>query len=113
MSVLSRLKEIWKDIDYPFFISENSSLHFNKMYKQYFIDLTLIKEGDVVAVIGDFNPKCIQLILNLIDMKTIIVPLTIDTKSQHKYFFENALVDIVIEGDKKIKKLNIIIKIII
>ena len=41
------------------------------MYKQYFIDLTLIKEGDVVAVIGDFNPKCIQLILNLIEKKSI------------------------------------------
>ena len=105
MNILSRLREIWKDIDNPFFLTENTSLPFNKMLNQYSIDLTSINEGDVVAVIGDFNPKCIYLILNLIDMKTIIVPLTKDTKSQHEYFFENALVDVIIEGDiiKKIK----------
>ena len=56
-----------------------------------------IKSGDVVALIGDFDPLSISTLLNLIDKKVILVPLTKHTKSQHEYFFEQALVDIVIE----------------
>ena len=33
-------------------------------------------------------------------MKTIIVPLTKETKNQHGYFFESAFVDVVIEDNR-------------
>lgn len=43
--------------------------------------------------------------LKLIDKNVILVPLTIDTNSQHKYFFDTALVDVVINGSS-IKRLR-------
>ena len=41
----------------------------------------------------------------LIDKNVIIVPLTIDTKSQHEYFFETACVDVIVEG-VTVKRIN-------
>ena len=61
--------------------------------------------GDVVALIGDFDPQSILTLLLLIDKKAILVPLTVDTRAQHEYFFESALVDVVIEGDL-VKRIN-------
>jgi acyl-CoA synthetase (AMP-forming)/AMP-acid ligase II len=37
--------------------------------------------------------------LQLIDKNVILVPLTVETRAQHEYFFESALVDVVIQGD--------------
>ena len=62
------------------------------------VNLAGIKNGDVVALIGDFDPQSIINLLELINKRTIIVPLTTETKAQHKYFFDAALVDVVIEG---------------
>ena len=62
-----------------------------------------MKSGDVVAIIGDYDPKTILTLLKLVEKKVILVPLTNDTKSMHKYFFESALVDFVIEGDQIIR----------
>ncbi|MDA8914088.1 fatty acid--CoA ligase family protein [Amylibacter sp.] len=39
----------------------------------------------------------------------ILVPLTVDTRAQHKYFFESALVDVVIEGEE-VKRISHSIK---
>ena len=61
------------------------------------IDLSGIKKGDVVAIIGDFNPNSILTLLRLIDMKTIVIPLTKETKYEHEYFFESAFVDVIID----------------
>ena len=51
----------------------------------------------MVALIGDFDPSSILTLLQIIDKNVVIVPLTKETKKQHQYFFESALVDIVIE----------------
>jgi len=59
-----------------------------------------VKSGDVVALIGDFDPQSILTLLQLIDKNVILVPLTVDTRPQHEYFFESALVDVVIEGEE-------------
>lgn len=99
MSILSKLNSIWKDIDYPFIIQSNKSLTFNELYTELTFDLSNVKPGDVVALIGDFNPLSISLFLRLIDLKTIIVPLTIETLQEHQYFFESALVDIIIDSN--------------
>jgi len=64
-----------------------------------------VHRGDVVALIGDFDPQSILTLLLLIDKKAILVPLTVDTRAQHEYFFESALVDVVIEGDL-VKRIN-------
>ena len=95
---LKKLSERWNGIDYPFLIHANGSLKFDEVAKQRHVDLVEIKSGDVVALIGDFNPQSILTLLKLIDKNVILVPLTVDTKAQHEYFFESALVDVVIEG---------------
>ena len=99
MDILARLSERWSGIDYPFLVHNKGSLRFDDLANQHHLDLSAVKSGDVVALIGDFNPQSILTLLQLIDRRAIIVPLTVDTRSQHEYFFESALVDVVIEGD--------------
>ncbi len=105
MHILKKLKKIWDKIDYPFLIHSNSKLYFNDITERKVVDLSNVKSGDVVAIIGDFDPQSILTLLHLIDKNVILVPLTTDTKSQHEYFFKSALVDIVIEGNT-VKKLK-------
>jgi len=98
MKILNKLKERWQGIDYPFLIHSTGELHFSEIAEQEILDLSDIKKGDVVALIGDFDPKSILTLLLLIDKNIILVPLTKYTQSQHEYFFKSALVDVVIEG---------------
>ena len=99
MELLKELTARWDGIDHPFMIHENGSLSFSDLQTDDKLVEDNVKQGDVVALIGDFDPQTITHLLNLIDKKVILVPLTTDTREQHEYFFEAALVDIVIEGD--------------
>ena len=105
MNVLEKLKQRWSGINYPLLVHSSGELRFNQITEHKSIDLFDIKIGDVVALIGDFEPQSILTLLQLIDMNVTIVPLTDDTRAQHNYFFESAMVDVVIEGDK-IKRIN-------
>lgn len=98
MNVLGKLKARWQGIDYPFLVHATGELRFSDIAKQKSVDLSSVKSGDVVALIGDFDPLSILTLLQLIDKNVILVPLTTDTRAQHAYFFESALVDVVIEG---------------
>lgn len=100
MDIINILKERWEGIDYPFFVHSKGALHFNEIANQQSVDLSNVYSGDVVALIGDFNPKSILTLLQLIDKNVILVPLTADTREQHDYFFDAAKVDVVIEGNK-------------
>ncbi len=91
------LSKIWSDVDYPFLIYNGIEIKFSEIAAHNPIDLSLVKQGDVVAIIGDFNQSCILTLLSLIDLGTIVVPLTIETLHEHEYFFESALVDVVIK----------------
>ncbi len=86
-------------MEYPFLIHSDREFKFGEITDQKSVDLSNVKSGDVVALVGDFNPQSILTLLQLIDKKAILVPLTADTRSQHKYFFETALVDVIIEGN--------------
>ena len=97
MNLLETLNDIWKGIDNPFLIHNGNELNFTEITSQNEIDLSSIKSGDVVAIIGDFNPICIFTLLYLMDMGVIVVPLTVETIREHEYFFESALVDVVIK----------------
>ncbi len=97
MDIIERLKERWEGITYPFFIHSEGELRFSEIADHSSVDLSEVNSGDVVALIGDFDPQSILTLLQLIDKDTILVPLTNDTKPQHDYFFESALVDVVIE----------------
>lgn len=100
MKLLDKLSKIWEGVDYPFLIHKDAELYFSEIAKQTLIDLSEIRKTDVVAIIGDFNPASILTLLRLIDIGVVVVPLTIETRHEHEYFFESALVDVVIEGTK-------------
>jgi len=120
VQLIKRLEKIWSNANHPFLISKNRKLKFSDIASQKSIDLSKIQPGDVVALIGDFNSETILILLELIDMEVIIVPLTIDTRKQHNYFFKSAYVNVVIKNNiakrltqnrkhnliEKIKKLN-------
>ncbi len=98
MKILEKLAEIWSGIDYPFLIHKDDELRFSEIASQSPVDLSEVRKGDVVAIIGDFNPSSILTLLRLIDIGVVVVPLTVETRHEHEYFFESALVDVVIEG---------------
>ena len=97
MRLLERLDHIWKGVDYPFLIHHGKELKFSQIASQNPIDLSLVKPGDVVAIIGDFDPPSILTLLQLIDSGAIVVPLTVETTHEHECFFESSLVDVVIK----------------
>jgi acyl-CoA synthetase (AMP-forming)/AMP-acid ligase II len=96
MKLIEQLTKIWSGIDYPFLIHNSVELKFSQIASQNPVDLSFVKQGDVVAIIGDFNPSSILTFLRLIDLGVVVVPLTVETTHEHEYFFESALVDIVI-----------------
>jgi len=96
MKILEKLAEIWNGIDYPFLIHKGDELRFSEIASQSPVDLSDVRKGDVVAIIGDFNPPSILTLLRLIDIGVVVVPLTVETRHEHEYFFESALVDVVI-----------------
>lgn len=98
MSLMERLGALWAGIDYPFLIHKNAHLRFSDIAQSDAVDLSEVRAGDVVALIGDFDPGSIQTLLQLIDRQVVLVPLTTDTRGQHEYFFDAAQVDVVIEG---------------
>jgi len=99
MKIVEKLQNRWKETDHPFLVHSGRALRFDEIANVKSPDLSQIKCGDVVALIGDFNPHSIVTLLELIDMDVIVVPLTSDTRIQHDYFFEAALVDVVVEGN--------------
>ena len=105
MTLLSGLKARWESSEEPFLIHTKGELRFSEIENQDIVDLSDVKNGDVVALIGDFDPKSIRTLLELFEKNVIILPLTDDTRTQHSYFFESALVDVVIERNS-IKRLT-------
>ena len=105
MKILDTLTNIWQKIDYPFLVHAQGELSFSEIINQKTIDLSEIRSGDVVALIGDFDPKSIMALLMLIEKNVIIVPLTKETSAQHKYFIETALVDVVVKSNS-VKRLK-------
>ena len=104
--LLEKLGKIWGEIDYPFLIHNGNELRFSEIASQSKIDLSEVSQGDVVAIIGDFNPLSILTLLRLIDIGVVIVPLTVETRHEHQYFFESAFVDVVIDGTQVRRRPN-------
>lgn len=107
MKLMQKLQNIWKGDDCPFFICGDQELRFSDIVNYPCVDLSEIQSGDVVALIGDFEPSSILSFLGLIDRGAIVVPLTVDTKNDHDYFFEAAHVNYVIELGKITKRENV------
>lgn len=106
MALLQTLISRWNGIDHPFLVTGDCSLSLTEVQAQDSTHLDLVKQGEVVALIGDFNAQSIADLLALIDRKTVLVPLTKDTRIDHEYFFESALVDWVIEDGNATKRVH-------
>jgi acyl-CoA synthetase (AMP-forming)/AMP-acid ligase II len=96
MALLDKLRDIWNGTDYPFLIHGGREFRFSEIVSQNPIDFSGIKPGDVVAIVGDFNPLSILTLLRLIDLGVTVVPLTKETTHEHEYFFDTACVNTVI-----------------
>jgi len=82
----------------PFLIGADFQLTFADLLGHDGTDITPVRSGDVVALIGDFDARSLATLLRLVDRGAILVPLTEATRPEHEYFFEAAAVDFVIEG---------------
>ena len=91
MDIINKLKERWSGIEYPFLVHSKGELRFSEITEQESVDLSNVYSGEVVALIGDFDPQSILTLLKLIDKKVILVPLTVDTRGQHEYLLKVTL----------------------
>lgn len=87
-SALTALREVWKDTSEPFLITPQGELTFQAVEDAQGLDLTNIGPGDVVCLVGDFEPFSIRTLLELVDRGAVVVPLTKETRTQHDYFFD-------------------------
>jgi len=100
MTILRELlqKKFDKNKDFTFLIKNNKKLNLSELLENEVDQFEDILPGDIVAVIGDFDKVTIKNLIYLIDKKTIIVPLTNETKQDHNYFLKTAQVDFVLDG---------------
>ena len=84
----SEISIIWKGNEYTY-----KSLINNIEKSIYLIDSNSIKPGTVVALVGDFSPNSIALLLALIKKACIIVPLSGSKNTSEKQLFDIARVE--------------------
>ena len=104
MTLVQRLFKTWAKEKKPFLIYKDREIYFKDVYDFECENLHEIRKGDVVALIGDYEPCSIAYLLKLIDLNTIIVPLTNLTTTQHDQFFDQACVDFVIQNGELSKR---------
>jgi acyl-CoA synthetase (AMP-forming)/AMP-acid ligase II len=98
MNIIQRLSQEWESLSHPLLISNEETIYFEQIKEAKKDHLYDIQTGDVVALIGDFDSQSISDLLELVNLKTIIVPLSPLTRHDHEYFFESALVQWVVEN---------------
>src|SRR5215471_21533579 len=98
MELLMELEERNASRTGPFLLAGDVELTFDDLLHADETDISCVRSGDVVALIGDFDARSLSSLLRLIDRGAVLVPLTEATRSEHEYFFEAASVDVVIEG---------------
>jgi len=98
MSLIEEIKSRQEDSSKPFMLFGDNSLSFDQVLNSECADISAIKAGDVVAVVGDFDPISIRSILELFDLGAVVVPLSPDTRAQHDYYAEAAKIQYIVEG---------------
>ena len=86
--IFNKLKKKYFNEKKDFIIHREYKISFQDLFEKNYDILKNFYQGDVVAIIGDFNASTINILIKLIDLKTIIVPLTKETRPNHKYFFK-------------------------
>jgi len=98
MELLKELAERNASRRGPFLIAGDFQLTFDDLLATDETNISSVRSGDVVALIGDFDARSLSTLLHLIDRGAVLVPLTEATRPEHEYFFDAASVDFVIEG---------------
>jgi len=106
MSIFRELSAIWQLQSKAILISNGQEIFFEDICAVDTSILTKVKAGDVVALIGDFEPVSIAFLLTLIDIGAIIVPLTEATENSHEVCCKVACVDFVIRDGELFKHNN-------
>ena len=99
---MQTLESRWAGKLNPAIIMDGRDVFFEEIVNSSQSHLSKISQGDVVALIGDFDAGSISDMINLIDRGAILVPLSPLTIEDHGYFFETALVNwVVSKGESK------------
>lgn len=104
MDLISKLTSVWRNSESPFLIHDGMELRFDDILSAEIPDLSPLKSGSVVAIIGDFNPESIKSLLYLFSKGMIVVPLTFETIADHEYFFETACVDAILTRESLVMR---------
>ena len=99
MKLIDELAERYRDHASPFLIAPDRPLSIADLQATQSADLSTIKAGDVVAVVGDFDAVSISTLLHLLDRAATVVPLTTTTRADHPYYFDASGVNAVVEGN--------------
>lgn len=83
----------------PFMLYKGRELSFNDVLNAESVGLDSVKPGDVVGLVGDFDPLSIKTLLHLFDRRAVVVPLSPETEAQHEYFCEAAKIQYIVTGE--------------
>ena len=100
MNLISKISTMWEGLAEPFLIYRGQEFSFKELLSVDPVDLSQVRKGDVVALIGDFDPLSLMSLLRIIDKDAVVFPLTDSNTDRHSSLFETALVDVVIQGDE-------------
>ena len=101
MRILNELHKRNEGNDQPFLIGPGGNLAFADIEgARSTVDLSAIRTGDVVALVGDFDGPTIATMLELLDRGVVLMPLTEGTRADHGYFFESGRAEWVIRDNR-------------
>ena len=101
MTILEELRRRNEGNHQPFLIGPGGSLAFDDIAgAKTAADLGEINQGDVVALVGDFDGPTIASMLELLDRGAVLMPLTDGTRADHDYFFESGRAEWVIRENR-------------
>lgn len=104
MGILHSLLERAHDPSRPFLLSRGGGLSLRDVAGAVPADISLVNPGEVVALIGGFDPQSIASFLFLLDRGNIVIPLAKESRAQHASFFKAAHASVVIE-DGRVERL--------
>ncbi|MDR2573211.1 MAG: long-chain fatty acid--CoA ligase [Desulfovibrio sp.] len=96
MPLLAELAARAPDVGRPFLLGRGGTLSLRDVLQTAEADFSALRPGDVVALVGGFDPLSIATLLRLLDAGMIVAPLTPDTASQHEQFLRTAQADALI-----------------
>lgn len=106
MSILKKLTEQWKGNNKDFLITDKQSFKFEDLESIELNFLDSIKCGDIVGLIGDFDPISIISLIKLLDIGAIVAPLTQSTETNHRRYFSILKPNYILKNGKIINHSN-------